>query len=1185
MTYTLELYLDHQWRDVEVLLSDTAIMVEYLHRGFKPTDNSIKAKLIPTEQLLNYLRGVPKTVDVPARLKNGNDVLFYGHLRKNFKISKTQRLEPVEFEIVSPTAQLKRKIRTPLFLRNIKVCDSSDVANSAFHRIMFHAGLTAEHDIAPSLPLLPSILPYLKVDVGDDYRSVIEDLLFSYGYILDFDLEGKAVLLNLFPEYVPSANAFTGANMLDQVQQIKAEEENTVVEIRWKKIAHRSNELVFSDSTNASSAHSCNIIVPPLQYLGSEEGNDTWFAEFGVEGKEFIAAYDATLDTEMDSDFAVEVWEPTATRSRLSIKNTNTAFERQIRKLDIRAGAIVLDSLNVSRVMNADTDSVFEFESDYIFAKDAADALAAKVAQYYKFADFRYKLRSKSDYPMGGFVVVSDTGLGTSNGRIVRKQRDLHTGIISYEVEGVTEYSAVASEFDHIVPYTPRPRTDVDTSDFVTHDELGDLSGLTQYVALYTRSVSPPTTPASEQAPAGWFRTIPYGDDPVWMVGANITGAGEVVGGWSAPTQFAGLNAVYASFTNESHIVPTDINGENGDYSGAQTDIVIYEGGVESTALWTIGVVWGTGVEGVLLNNTVTVTQLTERVGFVDIVATRTRRQPIVKRFTLSQARDGGTLQPVYRLGVSSTVIQVYPTGIYHPPLSDIVIRAERVASGAEPELFPAIFRIKANNILQYESSEPEQTYTWPEPSSSLDPGEEVLPGEDQLTQISNPWLGTEDVVVAVVELWSTDLTIRYDVQSISFVKDVGFKLEDIRSDVLQNLSEYVPRYRGRYLDSLPTTYYPGDWFLIYGEDDTPYVRGVYVVNPDLSTRRITGDTSADAMYMSTAMADVLWVVNSTFFGELTDYGNITFISNLATNSIFTNSLRIGVGNVDGLENIGDMAFEDAVEISRLGSTLIDGGFIRTELLDVQHIMGESAVFRGHLEAASGLFNGSIESGPLNLNISPPVTSSRSTNGRTVVSFIDELLSHGVLQGAYTCSGSYNGQTVDRIQFSIGAPTTHKTAQRAETWFIESVWYPGWSTYLGNGEYLTYPAGWLYYNSKQNWASHVRRYPYTLVMTRGSVEVTRVTGTSEQGSHWTKEGASEIVSSTSNTSTTTAPVPTTAITTAVVAPALSDGSLSFTNNAFTMRLENLPGYSSSLPRWTVYLAADGDGNYDVKVKG
>jgi len=439
--------------------------------------------------------------------------------------------------------------------------------------------------------------------------------------------------------------------------------------------------------------------------------------------------------------------------------------------------------------------------------------------------------------------------------------------------------------------------------------------------------------------------------------------------------------------------------------------------------------------------------------------------------------------------------------------------------------------------------------------------------------------MATTDVQLMHVELWSDDNAVRLDAQSIAFFKDVGFQLQDIIDATLEDVPNYVPRYLGKYLDSLPDLYRFGDWFLIYGIDDNPFTRGVHRVNKNLSLSRLDGDSGADASCMSAALSDILDVTNMGF-GILSDYGAITFIANLATHSIFTQSIQIGSGQITGL---GSLATEESVELSKLGSTIIQGGFLKTSLLDIDTILGVNAVFTGIMQAAKGLFSGSIASGPLELNIEPPADASLTTGGKLVSAFIAELISSGILAGSYNCSGIYNGSLVERVSFSIGGPVivSSETATSMDYTQTSSKLVPVGKDIYGNTIYWT-ACYWSRVTS--TWKRNRTERLNQITFRQNGTDVV-VGGKTSPSETWQFLSSASDSGWSYHLTPADTPAPTGWTNAQDTTPALAIGTISFVKTAFSMKLVNLPAYSGSLPSWTVYLQSDGAGNYDLKVKG
>ena len=117
----------------------------------------------------------------------------------------------------------------------------------------------------------------------------------------------------------------------------------------------------------------------------------------------------------------------------------------------------------------------------------------------------------------------------------------------------------------------------------------------------------------------------------------------------SIPKTFAwnkindGLPAIVAALTNDSHILPSDKNGENEIYDGCYTKIELFRGGklVKNGVVYEFypqsGVVQGTGDYS---TGVYTVTNLRGLAGWVDLVATY-EGESFTCRFTITKARQG----------------------------------------------------------------------------------------------------------------------------------------------------------------------------------------------------------------------------------------------------------------------------------------------------------------------------------------------------------------------------------------------------------------------------------------------------------------------------------------------------------------------------------------------------------------
>ena len=212
----------------------------------------------------------------------------------------------------------------------------------------------------------------------------------------------------------------------------------------------------------------------------------------------------------------------------------------------------------------------------------------------------------------------------------------------------------------------------------------------------------------------------------------------------------------------------------------------------------------------------------------------------------------------------------------------------------------------------------------------------------------------------------------------------------------------------------------------------------------------------------------------------------------------------------------------------------------------------------GDADIEDGLFRGSIQSGPLTLNKSPPANSSFTISGSIALFLINLCNSTGLSAGTFVCSGNYGANTLGKVQFWLT-----KTAK----------------TY-------TYEQFGGYYWKTTFWTTHIwERHPFYY---EASIKLFNTSGgllcnyydSYETASSWYLDHDEDSVGD-PTTMPRDPPSP-------IDVPASggtwnfgSTGTLSFTAGAYTFKLENLPvGYSAGYAAGTAYL----DENNFLKIK-
>jgi len=505
-------------------------------------------------------------------------------------------------------------------------------------------------------------------------------------------------------------------------------------------------------------------------------------------------------------------------------------------------------------------------------------------------------------------------------------------------------------------------------------DVQGDINTINttayRFETRYKRSATTPDTPTGTD-PAGWTVTVPSGADAIWFTGATFLINGTLTETWFAPVRFTGAATIVGVLSNERHSIPTDADGLNPNFVGAFTTMSIYEGGADTTSLWTFALGTPSGITGSLsgtYNNTYTVTGITADACYVDIIASRSGMSDITKTFKVYKAKQGDQV-PAYRMSASTVAVKVNTDFTFSP--STVVFEAYSFIGLAEQVSYDGLFKVFINEVLQQESTTPQSSYTWDGfaryPANDLYPSTTLLPNFE--------FDFSSDLLTMTVQLWSADNSIVIDSQSVVFLKDVGFSVNDFKDSILEKVPERVPAYLGKFLNSIPSIYKWGDWFLVYGVSDTPYVRGVHFVQENLNLDAIiTGAYSADSTYMVAAMSDILEIVNSGLYGTMSVYSDFAFFSNLAANIVFVNelfardikashSIRVGdryTANGGDDTVSADGAYLGANGVFKAKGAVIEGAITATSGSFTGAVNATSGSFTGAVNATSGSFTGAV---------------------------------------------------------------------------------------------------------------------------------------------------------------------------------------------------------------------------------
>src|SRR5690606_13271025 len=134
--------------------------------------------------------------------------------------------------------------------------------------------------------------------------------------------------------------------------------------------------------------------------------------------------------------------------------------------------------------------------------------------------------------------------------------------------------------------------------------------------------------------------------------------------------------------SNTSHVVPTDSEGNNGNYTGCESTMSIFVGTRDDSDNWTVSATPSAGITGSLTGRTYKVTNMTTRLGHVDFTATKSGYPSVHARFNIvkaPQGRDGewGDDATVYWIISDAVVIGKDKDGNYTPSIVNFTAKAQ----------------------------------------------------------------------------------------------------------------------------------------------------------------------------------------------------------------------------------------------------------------------------------------------------------------------------------------------------------------------------------------------------------------------------------------------------------------------------------------------------------------------------
>lgn len=1088
------------------------------------------------------------------------------------------------------------------------------------------------------VPNITNSLPayYLPSDSESTCYDMLKSLLFEYGYTFFFDESGYLVVksFRIPTDTSPTTGFFNTAssrNIIGKIEVIKNQRKNKYVKVKLSTVATKTNQIIFSDTSGGDSINKCNIVIKAGKAYpdGSEtntSSDQNTYSEYKLEsGEEIIAVDGTTLDVLKDSQISIVRQQNLNTKMNLKLINDG-ASDYSIRKLDIIGSTVyckdqmIVESYGKNAWNETEGENTFEYEAKYISTSAEGMYLAKTLGDYYKYANLLYTIKSKDVFQVGDIVKIEEdivSGINTV-AQIIEKKDCADSDIITYTCVGISEITVEATIKEEFLN-TPTPAA----SNTVNKQEVNQIvKAVERKQSFYNTKTSVivpldiyPTGGAAQEDYTTLIEMAAQYPNVNFFVVLKSAADNADYEDAIKKMRDAGISILVYLNTNFKNIsletAKTNINSivtANPNIDGLFIDRIPVESSLslETKSYYTNlrdhAILCG--LFPIILNVEEKVPQEYYTTSLADIFVIGTREEYPLE----SELMDyiGSTNADLYNKAimirnrpfdaVKTRMMLDYCKIFYH-----------HQADYANPTLATASFEQKsqarfgltvvpklkkdhlASTIYSHADMKfdltviPSKMGFWKTLSDSLDEQCALMSGslswQDVIDAASAATPRTPEIISASFA-GSAELSWEYQTDlgpALKYYEILISKDHDPDNSDPDNGTWWKPKNDGtnwRYDDDtdplqLTTESYSFVAPLDLDTDDMP-VESVYF----FKVRRVSAKSNSGWGYASAALRPISTVEigKDTISAPMIRAGSIT-ADKIATASITASH----IASVDG----------GAIKTGNIQSETYQQGSAGWKLAMSGSAEFNDVTVRGTVYATSGVFSGSINSGPLMLNLNPPSTTSTTiTSGGNVVDWIRALQSSAsIVAGSYNCSGTYNSTALGRLEL---AQTTEspayeywqKTGTHNETgqvWTITGYtdftsWVDQWGIPHFSGGQPIY--GWVSTSTTVEddvkWTRTTTKYTYVLKLYSSSnTLLCTYTDWYETAGSWINSG---VTSTNLNASTS---APSTPSATQGTVSFSASGSVSFSATAYTYKLMNLPTADTGLPVGTVYQDANG----------
>lgn len=409
MVYTIEIdfSLGDGWEDISDYVDKNSITLKrILHKAdMKPTVDKLSLTIEKGPEINSIVNRLLVLEEEPiVRVQRDGQPFFYGFIKRDYQASFKVRFEKIEVEVYDTMNELKVPINDIFAWNNYQICSTIDVEHSILHQMIYHLGLSSFYTSAlTDIPV--GIDWFYNSNRDNEYFNILEDLLYEHGYVLYCDKEGKFALHKWDIE-TPSATDTLDETKLKQPLIVDRKgQQYKGVEVKWQKHKTLENVVVFEDTQGSNENRDAHIEVAPLDYHPVGAGDGTVDSDYSVDDYELVIVKDG-LQKDVIVDDAINVGDITNKYTKFELAFYNTANEiKYIDRYKVRGNAIVKGDLNFTFGGDVTTaHEINKIDTQYIHDKDRAEDLATALASYYEYGGIMYNGRSYEQIDVGTIV-------------------------------------------------------------------------------------------------------------------------------------------------------------------------------------------------------------------------------------------------------------------------------------------------------------------------------------------------------------------------------------------------------------------------------------------------------------------------------------------------------------------------------------------------------------------------------------------------------------------------------------------------------------------------------------------------------------------------------------------------------------------------------------------------------------